>query len=149
MGKALRQHPHPRSSRRTGERIPLHARARLWTTDGEEVAPLARCTDIGLGGVHVFAAAGLDPGTALRLEIQLPGGRFFECEGHVAWSKTTLHPALFGASDGSDNDGSFGICFDAVSTQALLPIARLLVARDHERNRARRIRRLHGLPNHA
>jgi hypothetical protein len=111
--------------------------------------PFARCTDISLGGIHVYAAAGLDPGMRLRLEIRLPSGRVFECLGHVAWSKTTLHPALLGAPMRSDNDGSFGICFDAVSTQDLLPIARLLVARDHERNRARRIRRLHGLPNHA
>ncbi len=148
MSTALRQHPHPRS-RRGGERIPLHARVRLWTQEGEEVAPLARCTNIGLGGVHVFASAELVPGTPLRLEIRLPSGRAFKCAGHVAWSKTTLHPALLGSPDGADNDGSFGICFDGVSTQALLPIARLLVARDHERNRARRIRRLHGLPNHA
>lgn len=148
MGKALRQHPHPKSSR-GGERIPLHARVRLWTPDGEELASHARCTDIGLGGVHVFAATGLAPGTALRLEILLPSGRAFECAGHVTWSKTTLHPALLGSPDGSENDGSFGICFDAISAQDILPIARLLVARDHERNRARRIRRLHGLPNHA
>ncbi|MFK7897162.1 MAG: PilZ domain-containing protein [Myxococcota bacterium] len=148
MGKALRIHRHSRP-RRGGERVSLHARVRLWTPDGQDLAPLARCTDIGLGGVHVYAAAGLSPGMQVQLEIRLPSGRTFSCAGHVAWSKTTLHPALFGSTEGMDNDGSFGICFDDVSTQDILPIARLLVARDHERNRARRIRRLHGLPNHA
>lgn len=146
MPRALRSHRNPR---RTAERIPLHARLQLRTVDGKPVAPLSRCTNIGLGGLRVSAAEGLAPGTPVQVSLKLPSGRLFETHGHVAWSRTTLHPSILGTPRGNDDDASFGIAFDDVSTQALLPIARLLVARDGERRRARRIRRLHGLPIHA
>jgi hypothetical protein len=116
---------------------------------GQPVAPLSRCLDIGLGGVRGVAARGVAPGTAVEIELRLPSGREFRCRGRVAWSKWTLHPELLGTPRGNDDDASFGIAFDHVSTQDLLPIARLLVARDDERRRVRRIRRLHGLPIHA
>jgi hypothetical protein len=132
-----------------GERIPLHARLRLTTPDGKAVAPLARCTNIGLGGMRVTAAEGLPPQSIVEVEVRLPSGRLFQTRGHVVWLKTTLHPSLLGTPRGRDDDASFGIAFDDLSTQSLMPIARMLVAREDERRRARRIRRLHAIPFHA
>ena len=139
----------PRTPRRGGERVALHARIEITTLDGKPVAPLARCTNIGLGGLRVSAAEGPSTGTRICLELRLPSGRAFRSEGRIAWSKTTLHPPLLGTPIGRDDDASFGIRFDNQSAQDLLPIARLLVARDDERRRARRIRRLHSLGIHA
>jgi hypothetical protein len=131
---------------RSGERIPCHGRLRVWTASGESLAPLGRCLDIGLGGLRGVASHGIAPGTVVALEVRLPTGRTFRSDGRVAWSKTTLHPALLGSPRGNGEDAIFGIAFERVSTEDLLPIARLLVARRDERRRARRIRRLHGLP---
>ena len=135
-------------TQRRGERVSLHARLRLTTMDGKPIAPLARCIDIGLGGLRVAAAEGPSPGTRLRLELRLPSGRIFRSDGEVAWAKTTLHPRLLGTPTGRDDDACFGIRFTERSTQDLLPVARLLVAREAERRRARHIRRLHGLGIH-
>ena len=146
MGRALRRH---RTDTRTSERLPLHAAVHLTTDDGKPVAPLARCTEIGLGGLRVSAAEGLAPGARVHVALRLPSGRAFEIEGRVAWSRQTLHPALFGSPRGRDDDADFGIAFDATTPEAMLPVARLFVARDRERQRARRLRRLHGLPIHA
>lgn len=138
-----------KSSKRGGDRIPLHTRIALRDDTGRPIAAGAMCTNIGLGGVCVRAAAGIDPGTRVRVELRLAGGRLFASEGHVCWSKVTLYPALLTTPKGTADDAWFGISFDGVSTQDLLPIARLLVAREDSRRRARRIRRLHGLPARA
>jgi hypothetical protein len=134
---------------RRGERIPLHASLRITTPDGRPVAPLARCTNIGLGGLRVTAAEGLPPLSIVDVELRLPSGRLFRTRGHVAWLRMTVHPLMLGTPRGRDDDACFGIAFDDTSTQTLLPIARLLVARDDERRRARRIRRVHTLRLHA
>jgi hypothetical protein len=139
----------PRISKREGDRVSLSTRILLTGEDGVPLLEGAVCTNIGLGGVCVRAAQGIDPGTALRLELRLFGGRSFTCLGHVCWSRVTLHPALLGTPKGMPDDARFGICFDGASTQDLLPIARLLVAREDARRRARRIRRLHGFPARA
>lgn len=146
MATPTRQHRKPV---RSGERIQLHARLQLTTLDGKPLAPLGCCTNIGLGGLRVTAAEGVPPGTVVQIEVQLPSGRCFRTRGHVIWLITTLHPRLLSTPTGSGDDASFGIAFDDVSTQSLLPIARLLVARDAERRRARRIRRLHNMSIHA
>ena len=138
-----------RNRGRGGERIPLHSRLHLTTLDGKPIAPLGRCTNISLGGLRVSAAEGVPPGTAVRIELRLPSGRSFRTRGHVAWLMTTLHPRLLSTPTGRDDDANFGIAFDDLSTQTLLPIARLLVARDSERRRARRIRRLNNMSIHA
>lgn len=145
MGRALRQHG---NSSRTTDRVPLHATIFVRTRDGKPAAPLARCTNIGLGGLRVAAAEGLPPGVQVEIELQLPSGRIFASRGHVAWSKQTLHLSLFGAPRGSDDDAVFGIAFESVSPEELLPIAHLFAARDRERARAGRIRRLRGYPVH-
>ena len=132
-----------------GERIPLYARLHLTTVDGKPVAPLGRCTNISLGGLRVTAAEGLPPGTVVQIELQLPSGRLFRSRGRVAWLMTTLHPSLLSTPTGRDDDARFGIAFDGVSTQTLLPIARLFAAREAERRRAQRIRRLHTMRIHA
>ena len=132
-----------------GERIRLHTTLRLTTPDGKRVAPFARCTNIGLGGLRVTAAQGLPPLSLVDIELRLPSGRLFRTRGHVAWLRLTLHPSVLGTPRGRDDDAVFGIAFDDTSTQTLLPIARLLVARDDERRRASRIRRLHTLRPHA
>lgn len=137
-----------RRIRRGSERFPLHARLQLTSVDGKPVAPLSRCTDISLSGIRVSAAEGLAPGTMLLLSLELPSGRSFRGAGRVAWLITTLRPALLGTPTGRDDDAIFGIAFDGASTDDLLPIARLLVAREHERRRGRRIRRLHHLRIH-
>jgi hypothetical protein len=133
-------------SKRGGDRIPLFSRILLTTDDGEALVDGATCTNIGLGGLCVHAASAPDPGTPLVLEVRLVGDRSFRCRGHVCWSRVTLHPELFGTPKGTAEDAHFGICFDGASTQDLLPIARLMVAREDARRRAGRIRRLHGLP---
>jgi len=137
-------------SRRSGDRMPLHTRIVLSSEDG---ALLLRggavCTNIGLGGLCVRAAEALDPGTAVQVELRLLGGRVFTTRGRVCWSRVTLHPALLGTPKGTPDDACFGIRFDGASTQDLLPIARLMVAREDSRRRTRRIRRLHGLPARA
>lgn len=138
-----------RISDRSAERIRLHARIHLTTLDGKPVAPLSRCTNISLGGLRATAAEGIRPGTVVQIDLQLPSGRSFQTRGRVAWLMTTLHPRLLGTPTGRDDDASFGIAFDDVSTQNMLPVARLFVAREDERRRARRIRRLHNLPIHA
>ena len=138
-----------RPSKRGGDRVSLFTRILLTGDDGRPLSGGAVCTNIGLGGLCVRAAEGIDPGTPLRLELRLFGGRSFTCLGHVCWSRVTLHPELFGTPKGTPEDASFGICFDGVSTQDLLPIARLMVAREDSHRRARRIRRLHGFPAHA
>jgi hypothetical protein len=48
-----------------------------------------------------------------------------------------------------EDDALFGIAFDNLDPEALLPIARLIVARQGERRRARRLRRFAELPIHA
>jgi hypothetical protein len=138
-----------RNPGRSGERIPLYARLHLTTVDGKPVAPLGRCTNISLGGLRVTAAEGLPPGTVVQIEVRLPSGRVFRSRGRVAWLMTTLHPSLLSTPTGKDDDARFGIAFDDVSPQTLLPIARLLAARDAERRRAKRIRRLHTMRIHA
>ncbi|HIF92096.1 MAG: PilZ domain-containing protein [Myxococcales bacterium] len=138
-----------RRIRRASERFSLHARLQLTTLDGKPVAPLSRCRDISLSGIRVSAAEGLAPGTMLLLSLELPTGRTFRGTGRVAWLLTTLRPTLLGTPTGRDDDAIFGIAFDGTSTDELLPIARLLAAREHERRRARRIGRLHHLRIHA
>lgn len=146
MGRALRQH---RTDTRASARLPLCAPVQLTTDDGKPVAPLSRCIEIGLGGLRIAAAEGLAPGEPVHVVLRLPSGRRLEIDGRVAWSKQTLHPALFGAPTGCDDDALLGIAFDSVPEEALRPIQQLFAARDRERRRARRIRRLHGLPLHA
>jgi len=138
-----------RKTRRTSERIPMHARLQLRTEDGKPAAPLARCTNVGLGGIRVIAAEGLAPGTRIHLDLQLPSGRQFHAQGRIAWLLTTLRPSLLSTPTGRDDDAVFGITFEDASPQDLLPIARLFAAREAERRRARRIRRLHTLRIHA
>jgi hypothetical protein len=137
------------SSRRGGDRVPLATRIVIAGRDGQPLLGDALCTNIGLGGLCVHATEVLSPGTPVRVEIRLTGDRAFACEGTVCWSKITLHPALLGTPKGIPDDGCFGIRFDGASTQDLLPIARLMVAREDARRRARRMRRLHGLPARA
>jgi len=131
------------------ERISLHARIHLTTLDGKPVAPLGRCTNLSLGGMRVLAAQGMPPGTLLKIEMRLPSGSLFRGRGRVAWSMTTLHPSLLSTPTGRDDDAKFGIAFDDAAPEELLPIARLLLARQDERRRARRIRRLHTMRIHA
>lgn len=132
-------------TRRGGERVPLATRIRVTDGAGRLLVEDALCANIGLGGVCIRAPLALDPGSIVRIELVLLGGRTFSCSGHVCWSKQTLHPALLGTPKGTPEDASFGVAFDAVSTQDLLPIARLLVAREDSRRRGRRLRRIHGL----
>ena len=136
-------------SRRGGDRVPLATRIVITGCDGRPLLEEAVCSNIGLGGLCVRATAALRPGTPVRVELRLAGDRAFACVGTVCWSKITLHPPLLGTPKGIPDDGCFGIRFDAASTQDLLPIARLMVAREDARRRARRIRRLHGLPARA
>ncbi len=143
MARTIRQH---RRSPRTSERVPLHARLQITSFDGKPIAPLSRCTKIGIGGLQGCAASGVPPGTRVLVAVQLPSGRVFEARGQVAWAKTTLHPALFGTPRGRDDDALFGIKFDDLSPDDLLPIARLLAARDRQLRRARQIRNLRPLP---
>ena len=91
----------------------------------------------------------LPPGTRVHVTIRLRHGTCVALEGRIAWSRETIHPALFGAPRGCCDDAEFGIAFEETPVERLLPIARLFAARDGERRRARRIRRLHGLPIHA
>ena len=137
------------TTERRAARIPLHARLQLTTLEGKPVAPLCRCTNVSLGGIRVTAAEGLKPGTLLQIELRLPSGRIFQTRGRVAWLKTTLHPSLLSTPTGRDDDASFGLAFDGASTQMLLPIASLYVARIAERRRARRIRLAHRPSIHA
>lgn len=137
------------SSRRGGDRVSLSARIAIAGRDGQPLLDDALCTNIGLGGLCIRATEVLAPGTPVRIEIRLTGDRAFACEGTVCWSKITLHPALLGTPKGIPDDGCFGVRFDGASTQDLLPIARLMVAREDARRRARRMRRLHGLPARA
>ena len=137
------------SSKRGGDRVPLHTRIALIGDDGQPLLDGAICTNIGLGGVCVRAAEGIDPGTRVQIELRLTDGRLFSSQGQVCWSKVTLYPALLTTPKGTPDDAWFGISFDGASTQDLLPIARLMVAREDSRRRARRIRRLHGVPARA
>ena len=143
MGRALRRH---RSEGRSTDRIPFHALVHITTEDGKPAAPLARCTEIGLGGLRISAAEGLPPQTRVHISMRLSSGRLFTAAGHIAWSKQTIHPSLFGTPTGRDDDALFGIAFDNQSPEDLLPITGLFDARDRERQRARRIRRRNGLP---
>jgi hypothetical protein len=129
--------------------VPLQTRISIIGEDGDSLLAEAICTNIGLGGLCVRAEAALSPGTVVHVELRLGGGRPFASQGHVCWSKLTLHPALFGTPRGMPDDACFGICFEGLSTQDLLPIARLMVAREDSRRRAQRIRRFHGLPARA
>ena len=137
--------PEPPSTR-NGERIAWHAPLLLHDAQGGPLALEAETRDIGLGGVRVTATRALAPGTRVRLAVRLPSGRLFESRGHVAWARTTLHSGLLGSPKGSRDDALFGVAFDGLSTEALLPIARLLVAHQRQKQRVRRIQRLHGLP---
>ena len=151
MASAIRLHrrvPH-RSNARASERIPLSARLSVTTLDGKPVAPLSRCTNIGMGGLRGCAALGLRPGTPVHFVVELPSGCVFRGCGRIAWCRTTLHPELFGSPRGMDDDAVFGIAFEHFTPEDMLPVARLLVARQDQRRRARRIRRLHGISNHA
>ena len=134
---------------RRADRIPVYVALRLRSSDTEQVVEHAYCRNIGLGGMRVEAPQALKPGTSVSVALTLPSGRQFACTGHVAWSKQTIHPSLFGSPEASDDDALFGISFDKVAPDRLLPIARLLSARDAERGRAHRLRRLHGWPIHA
>ncbi len=138
-----------RRHKRSGERIPLHAALHITTADGKPAAPLSRSTNIGLGGLCVTAAEGLALDTPVLLAMKLPSGRTFRARGRVAWLMTTLHHSLLSTPTGRDDDAIFGIAFDGTSTSSLLPIARLLAAREAERRRARRIQRIHSLRIHA
>lgn len=129
--------------------MPLFAPLRLTTLEGQSVAPLAYCTNIGMGGLRATAERGLVPGTAIQVAVELPSGRTFKARGVVAWCKTTLHPALFGSTERSDDDAVLGITFASMSMDDLLPIARLLAAREAERQRGRRLRRGSGIVIHA
>ena len=129
----LALHPHPARPARTERRSSTARSARISASAG------SAC---GRPRASIRARA-------LRLELRLFGGRSFTCLGHVCWSRVTLHPALLGTPKGMPDDARFGICFDGASTQDLLPIARLMVAREDARRRARRIRRLHGFPARA
>lgn len=146
MDIATRQHRMPG---RSGERIRLRSRLQLTTVDGKPIAPLACCTNISLGGLRATAAEGIPPGSVVQIELPLPSGRPLKTRGHVVWLRTTLHSRLLGTPAGRDDDASFGIAFDDISTQALLPVARLFSARDAERRRAQRIRRIYNLSIHA
>ena len=136
-------------SKRDGDRVPLATRIAIAGPDGRLLLDEAVCSNIGLGGLCVRSATVLRPGTDVRVTLRLAGDRTFVCDGTVCWSKITLHPALLGTPKGIPDDGCFGIRFDGASTQDLLPIARLLVAREDARRRGRRLRRLHGLPARA
>lgn len=146
MDDTIQQH---RIRRRSGQRIPLQAQLQITTLDGKPIAPLSCCRNIGLGGLSGTAAEGIPPGTAVQIALRLPSGRTFQARGRVAWSMTTLRPSLLSTPRGTNDDARFGIAFDDALTQSLLPIAQLLVARDAERQRANRIRRLRLLPIHA
>ncbi len=146
MATGIRRH---RMDSRRCERVRVHTAVQLTTDDGKPAAPLARCIEIGMGGIRVTAAAGLAPGTRVHVALCMPHGARLEAEGRVAWSRQTIHPSIFGAPRGADDDADLGIAFDAASGDRLLPIARLFDARERERMRAHRIRRLHGLPIHA
>ena len=146
MGRGLRQH---RIDTRATARLPLCTPIHVTTEDGKPVAPLARCIEIGLGGLRLTAAEGLPPGERVIVALRLPSGRLFVISGRVAWSKQTLHPALFGSTAGQGDDAALGIAFDPLPEDVLLPVARLFAARDREVRRAHRLRRLHGLPLHA
>jgi len=121
----------------------------LKTLDGKPVAPLSRCTNIGIGGLRGCAAVGITPGTRVLLAVELPYGRIFEGSGRIAWCRTTLHPAILGSPRGMDDDALFGIAFDGLSPEQLLPVARLLASREDQVRRARRIRRRYGFAIHA
>ncbi len=140
---------HTRNRGARDERMPMYARLHVSTLDGKPVAPLGRCTNISLGGLRVTAAEGMPPGTRLQIEVELPSGTVFRSRGRVTWSITTLHPGLFGTPTGKDDDAKFGVSFDDASPEALMPIARLFLAREDERRRTRRIRRLHPFSIHA
>ena len=146
MATGLRRH---RTDSRRCERLRVHAAVQLTTDDGKPAAPLARCVEVGMGGIRITAAEGLTPGTRVHVTLCMPRGARVEVDGRVAWSRQTIHPALFGAPRGGDDDAQLGIAFDRSHEDRLLPIARLFAARERERIRARRIRRLHGLPIHA
>jgi hypothetical protein len=146
MARVIRQR---RRSALASERIPLHARLHVTSLDGKPIFPFSRCSNIGLGGLRGYAVSGMAPGTPVWVAVQLPSGHVFKARGHVAWAKTTLHLALFGTPRGMEDDALFGIEFDALSPDDLLPIARLLAARDRQRRRARQLRRLRPLPNRA
>lgn len=138
-----------RKIRRSCERIPLHARLQVRTEDGKLAAPLARCTNVSLGGIRAIAAEGIAPGTRVHLDLQLPNGRMFHVHGRIAWLLTTLRPSLLSTPTGRDDDAIFGVVFEDASPEDLLPIARLFAAHEAERRRAHRIRRLHTLAIHA
>ena len=139
----------PRHAMRSGERIPFHAPLQVATLCGRRVAPLARCTNLGLGGLRVAAAEGVEPGTRVDIELRLPSGRWLRLRGRVVWLRTTLHPVLLGTPTGRDDDACFGVAFEQTSAEERLPIARLLIAWEAEKRRARRIRRLHVRRIHA
>lgn len=146
MIRGLRRRP---TETRRCERLHVHAAIQLTTLDGKPAAPLSRCVEIGMGGVRVIAADGLAPGTRVHVSLRMPRGEGIEIDGHVAWSRQTIHPALFGSPRGAEDDALLGIAFDVVPDGRLMPIARLLAARERERSRADRIRRIYGLPIHA
>ena len=64
---------------RTTQRAPLHALVELTNGTGERLAPLARCTEIGLGGLRVVAPhEGCSRAHESHLRIRLPGGALVE-----------------------------------------------------------------------
>ena len=146
MASALRR---PCFDTRRTERVALRAHLRVRDADGRSIAPLARCLDIGLGGLRAVAASGPAPGAEVVVELRLASGRRLAIAGCVAWTRETLHLPLFGAPRGSDDDAVFGITFHEEDPAALLPIARLLAVRHDERRRARRVQALRGAVIHA
>lgn len=138
MGTALRPH---RIDSRAHARLPICVPIEIRTLDGVQRCHGAFCREIGFGGLRIAAMDTLPPQTPLRVDLTLPSGRRLVVQGRVAWSKQNLRPALFGAPVAHDDDGAFGIVFDQVQNEPLLPIARLFAARDQERARARRLQR--------
>ena len=116
---------------------------------GSSVAPLARCVELGMGGLRVVAAAGPGPGTPVRVELPLLTGNRLAIDGRVAWSRETLHLPLFGSPRGRYDDAVFGIAFTTNDPLDLAPIARLLAVRAHQRVRAGRLRRARSRLIHA
>lgn len=140
-----RIHASSRMRRRAHDRLRFRAALEITSPSGTRLTNDARCTEIGLGGLRASASHGLPPGTPVRVSLRLRSGRHWTTHGRVAWCQQTIRPALFGSPRTHEDDASFGIEFQGGRQEDTLAIARLLVARDHERGKARRLRRRFGL----